>query len=65
MQLTYDELKYLHEVILFQNLIDHKNRRIRDRIHNEIIREMERLEKQEVIKNEDKEDAKHRRKIVK
>jgi hypothetical protein len=65
MQLTYDELKYLHEVILFQNLIDHKNRRIRDRIHNEIIGEMERLEKQEVIKNEDKEDAKHRRKIVK
>lgn len=65
MQLSYDELKYLHEVILFQNLIDHKNRRIRDRIHNEIIGEMERLEKQEVIKNEDKEDAKHRRKIVK
>jgi len=65
MNLNWNELKYLHEVLLFQNLIDHKNRKVRDHIHDEIIGEMERLEKLEVIKEEDKEDKKYRKKISK
>ena len=61
-QLDYNELKYLHDMILFQNLIDHKNRKLRDSIHNKIIGQMEIKEK---YVKEDKEDNKYRKKIVK
>ena len=64
-KLDYNELKYLHVMILFQNLIDHKNRRLRDSIHNKIIGQMEEAERQEIYHKEDIEDAKLRRKIVK
>ena len=64
-KLDYNELKYLHDMILFHNLIDHKNRRLRDSIHNKIIGQMEEAERQEIYHKEDIEDAKLRRKIVK
>ena len=61
-KLTYKELIYLHDMILFQNLIDHKNRKLRDSIHNKIIGQMEIQEK---YHEEDKEDNEYRKKIVK
>lgn len=61
-QLDYKELRYLHDMILFQNLIDHKNRKLRDSIHNKIIGQMEIQEK---YHEEDEEDNKYRKKIVK
>ena len=64
-KLDYNELKYLHEMILFHNLIDHKNRRLRDSIHDKIIGQMEEAERQEGYHLEDIEDAKYRKKIVK
>jgi hypothetical protein len=63
--LTYDECKFIHELILFQKLLDHRHRKQLDKIGNKIIIEMEELEKQERIKDEDQEDNKFRKRIVK
>lgn len=63
--LTWSELKYIHELILFQRMLDPKRRKILDQINNKIIGQMEVIEQAELIKTEDKEDSKYRKKIVK
>lgn len=63
--LTWSELKYIHELILFQRMLDPKRRKILDQINNKIIGQMEVIEQAELIKTEDEEDKKYRRKIVK
>lgn len=63
--LTWSELKYIHEMILFQRMLDPKHRKFLDQINNKIIGQMEVIEQAELIKTEDEEDNKYRRKIVK
>lgn len=63
--LTWSELKYIHELILFQRMLDPKRRKILDQIDNKIIGQMEVIEQAELIKTEDEEDSKYRKKIVK
>lgn len=63
--LTWSELKYIHELLLFQRMLDPKRRKILDQIVNKIIGQMEVIEQAELIKTEDEEDKKYRRKIVK
>ena len=63
--LTWSELKYIHEMILFQRMLDPKHRKILDQINNKIIGQMEVIEQAELIKTEDEEDKKYRKKIVK
>lgn len=64
-KLSYEECKFIHEIILYQKLLDHRHRKQLDHIHNIFIAEMGELEKQQLIKEEDQEDKKYRRKIVK
>ena len=63
--LTWSELKYIHEMILFQRMLDPKHRKFLDQINNKIIGQMEVIEQAELIKTEDEEDSKYRKKIVK
>lgn len=69
-ELTKEELEYLHEVLLFQRLLDHKHRRNIDEIRQKILNQIEwqnmnaNVDK-ERIKAEDKEDKMYRKKIVK
>ena len=68
--LTVADLKYLHEVLLFQRMLDTKHRNKIDEIRQKILVQIE-CEKMKVcidkerIEAEDKEDNKYRRKIVK
>ena len=68
--LTVADLKYLHEVLLFQRMLDTKHRNKIDEIRQKILTQIE-WEKMNVsigkerIEAEDKEDNKYRRKIVK
>lgn len=63
--LTWSELKYIHEMLLFHRMLDPKRRKILDQINNKIIGQMEVIEQAELIKTEDEEDSKYRKKIVK
>lgn len=68
--LTVADLKYLHEVLLFQRMLDTKHRNKIDEIRQKILTQIE-WEKMKVnidkerIEAEDKEDNKYRKKIVK
>lgn len=68
--LTVADLKYLHEVLLFQRMLDTKHRNKIDEIRQKILIQIE-WEKMKVsidkerIEVEDKEDNKYRKKIVK
>lgn len=68
--LTAADLKYLHEVLLFQRMLDTKHRNKIDEIRQKILTQIE-WEKMKVnidkerIEAEDKEDNKYRKKIVK
>ena len=68
--LTVADLKYLHEVLLFQRMLDTKHRNKIDEIRQKILAQIE-WEKMKVsidkerIEAEDKEDNKYRKKIVK
>ena len=62
--LTWGELKYIHDMILSQRLLDPKRRKKLDAISNKIIGQMESIEQAEVIKREDQEDDKYRKEIV-
>ena len=61
-QLTYKELQTIHALILWDRMVDPKNRKLMDRIGNKIVGQMEEME---IYHQEDIEDSKHRRKIVK
>ena len=68
--LTAADLNYLHEVLLFQRMLDTKHRNKIDEIRQKILTQIE-WEKMKVnidkerIEAEDKEDNKYRKKIVK
>ena len=68
--LTQSDLNYLHEVLLFQRMLDTKHRNKIDEIRQKILLQIE-WEKmksnidKERIEAEDKEDNKYRKKIVK
>lgn len=52
-KLNYDDWKYIHDMILFQRLIDHKNKRRLDALHVKILDNLnDELDKEE--QNEDK-----------
>ena len=61
--LTQNDLKYLHEVLLFQRMLDTKHRNKIDEIRQKILAQIS-VDK-ERIEAEDKEDNKYRKKIVK
>ena len=69
-ELTKEEWEYLHEVLLFQRMLDQKRRRKIDEIRQKILSQIE-WEKmkdnydKERIEAEDKEDNKYRKRIVK
>lgn len=79
--LTVADLKYLHEVLLFQRMLDTKHRNRIDEIRQKILDQIETLRHYEKeteilqglyekaerdrIAAEDKEDSKYRKKIVK
>jgi hypothetical protein len=69
-ELTKEEWEYLHEVLLFQRLLDQKHRRKIDEIRQKILSQIE-WEQMKVdidkerIEAEDKEDNKYRKKIIK
>lgn len=52
-KLTHDDWKYIQDMILFQRLLDHKNRKRLDDLHIKIL---DKLEKEE--SNENKSDNK-------
>lgn len=52
-KLTHDDWKYIQDMILFQRLLDHKNRKRLDDLHIKIL---DKLEKEE--NNESKSDNK-------
>lgn len=74
-ELTKEEWEYLHEVLLFQRLLDQKHRRKIDDIRTKALAQIEWIECKEnnkkLIENirqakiEDEEDKKYRRKITK
>ena len=61
--LTQNDLKYLHEVLLIQRMLDTKHRNKIDEIRQKILAQIS-VDK-ERIEAEDKEDNKYRKKIVK
>lgn len=63
--LTKEELQYIHEVLLFQRLLDHKRRNKIDQIRNKILSEINWIDMKEKFETEDKEDNIYRRKITK
>lgn len=63
--LDYDDFKTIHEMILFQRMVDHKNRRKYDLIDYKIISHMELLDAHYRTHLEDVEDKPYRKKIVK
>lgn len=63
--LTKEELQYIHEVLLFQRLLDHKRRNKIDQIRNKILSEINWIDMKEKFDTEDKEDNIYRRKITK
>lgn len=60
--LNYEDWKIIHEMILFQRMLDPKMRRKLDELHTKVIYHMDYLEG---VFSEDEEDKFYRRKIVK
>lgn len=60
--LTQKEIKYIKDVMLFQRLIDHRNRTMPIEIVVKLDKYLTNLEE---IQQEDAEDKKYRRRIVK
>ena len=56
-KLNYEDWKYIHDMILFQRLLDHKNKKRLDSLHVKILDNLnDELEKEE--SNENKSDNK-------
>ena len=66
-EFTSDELKIMQEIVLFQRLLDPKRKTILNHLVSKLSLQIARAEKEEAGEetDEDKLDAKYRKKIVK
>lgn len=62
--LSIKELQYLHEVLLFQRMLDPKNRKKIDQIRQKILTEIEWQQMKEKLSDDEKDNL-YRKKIVK